>query len=55
MSYRMYLIETVNGVGDIRIGKKSNGDFNIEVGAHEEINIPWQAAEDLAKFILKNT
>lgn len=53
MAYRMYLAGTVKDIGDVRIGQKSNGDFNIEIG-EQEFDIPWQAAEYIAKFILKN-
>lgn len=54
MTYRMTFIETVKDVGDVRIGKRSNGDFNIEIG-DTEFDIPWQSAEEIAKYILRNT
>ena len=54
MSYRMQLIETLENGDDVRIGQKSNGDFDITIG-NETLIIPWQAAEDLAKYILKNS
>jgi hypothetical protein len=54
MAYRMSLIGTVKDIGEVRIGQKSNNDFNIELG-EEEFNIPWQVAEDIAKYILQRS
>lgn len=54
MVYRMTLIGTVKDIGEVRIGQRSNSDFNIEIG-EEEINIPWQVAEDIAKYILQRS
>lgn len=53
MSYIMTLIDSHKGV-DVRIGQKSNGDFDIEVG-ELEFNIPSRAAEDIAKYILQRS
>lgn len=48
----------------VRIGETSKGDFNIEIyspswrdpnATMEEIFIPADAAEDVAKYILKRT
>lgn len=54
MSYRMTLIETLPDGTDVRIGQKSNGDFDITIGDNVLI-IPRDSAEDIAKYILRNS
>jgi len=53
MSYRMSLIDALKDGREVRIGKKNNGDFDITIG-EETMILPWQSAEDIAKYILKN-
>ncbi len=54
MSYRMVLIDTLKNGDEIRIGQKNNGDFDISIG-EETMIIPVNSAEDIAKYILRNT
>jgi hypothetical protein len=54
MSYRMVLIDTLTNGNEVRIGQKSNGDFDISIG-EETMIIPLNSAEDIAKYILRNT
>ena len=54
MAYRMTLIDTLKDGTEVRIGQKSNGDFDISIG-DENVIIPWSSAEDIAKYILKNS
>ena len=58
MSYRMTRISDT-----VRIGQRSNGDFDIEVEAEnddgelvaESVFVPSSAAEEVAKYLLRNT
>ena len=54
MSYRMILVDTLKDGTEVRIGQKSGGDFDISIG-EEEIIIPLQSAEYIAKYILRNS
>lgn len=54
MSYKMSLMDTLKDGQEVRIGQKSNGDFDISIG-EETIIIPLISAEDIAKYILRNS